>query len=138
MIFRTLNGQERDIPTKRYKIDWDPAREVSSWQAKTKAFLRPYWEHDIVFEEFRIPGAGLLRVDLLNVNKGVVVEVSPESSHSFNAFFHRNSPNRFKDALKRDIKKAKWAVDSGFTYVELVETDFPLTVAAFERQGVTL
>lgn len=138
MIFLTLRGQERDIPTKQYRIDWDPVREVSSWQAATKAFLRPYWENDIVFEEFRIPGAGKLRVDILNVNKAVVVEVSPESSHSYNAFFHGGSLNRFKDALKRDIKKREWAVKSKFAFVELTDTDFPLTVDAFERQGVTL
>ncbi len=138
MVFKTLNGHERDVPTKQYQIDWAPAREVSSWQAKTKAFLRPYWERDIVFEEFRIPGPGKLRIDLLNVNKAVVVEVSPESSHSFNKFFHQGSLNRFKNALMRDLKKAKWATDSGFDYVELTEADFPLTPEAFARQGVIL
>ncbi len=137
MVFKTLNGREREMPTKQYRIDWDPAREVSSWQAKTKAFLRSYWEHDIVFEEFRIPGK-LWRVDLLNVNKAVMVEVSPESSHSYNAFFHRGSLNRFKDALKRDLEKQRWAKVNELAYVELQETDFPLTEAAFARQGVTL
>ncbi len=137
MVFKTLNGRERDISIKQYRIDWDPAREVSKPQAATKAFLRAYWEHDIVLEELRIPGCRL-RIDLVNVNKGVVVEVSPQSSHSFNAFFHRGSLNRFKDALKRDLNKQRWAEANGFTFVEITDTDFPLTPDAFARQGVTL
>jgi hypothetical protein len=110
---------------------------VSSWQGATKAFLKPYWEHDIVVEELRVP-ATRWRVDLLNLNKGVMVEVSPESSHSFNAFFHRGSLNRFKDALKRDLSKQRWAEVNGFSYIELTEADFPLTAEAFARQGVIL
>jgi hypothetical protein len=137
-MFRTLNGRERDVSIKRYLIDWSPEREVSSFQRDTKRFLYPYWRHDIVLEEFRIPGAGLLRVDLLNVVKGIMVEVSPESSHSYNAFFHRGSMNVFKDALKRDLAKAKWAEANGFQYVEIIGSDFPLSQAVFERQGVTL
>ncbi len=138
MFFNTLNGIPRNVPHKQYLIDWSPAKEVSTFQGATKKFLRPYWQHDIVFEEFRIPGKGMLRIDILNVNKKIVVEVSPESSHSYNKFFHQGSLNRFKDALKRDIAKQKWAKDSGFQYVELIESDFPLTEESFARQGVIL
>lgn len=135
MLFKTINGRQVDIPTARYRVDWE--RIVSKPQKAVKDFLRPYWAHDIVFEEMRVPGSKM-RIDLVNVNKGVVVEVSPESSHSFNAFFHRGSLNRFKDALKRDLRKAEWARANEFAFVELNETDFPLTPAAFERQGVYL
>lgn len=139
MVFKTLNGRERDISIKRYLIEWSPTREVSSWQAKTKMFLRPYWGHGIVLEEFRIPGSKL-RVDLLRMDgpTPIMVEVSPESSHSYNEFFHGKSRNRFKDALKRDFKKREWGERCGFLCVELQETDFPLTEAAFARQGVIL
>ncbi len=78
------------------------------------------------------------RIDILNVNKAVMVEVSPESSHSFNAFFHQGSLNRFKDALKRDLAKDDYARVNGFTLVTLTDSDFPLTEAAFARQGVIL
>ncbi len=135
MLFKTPNGRERDISIKRFLVDWE--RKVSGPQKAAKDFLRPYWAHDIVLEELVIPSTRL-RIDLLNVNKAIVVEVSPESSHSFNAFFHQGSLNRFKDALKRDIKKAEWARKSGFSFVELTEDDFPLTPEAFARQGVIL
>ncbi len=137
MVFKTIRGREKDISIKRYLIDWDPVREVSKPQAATKAFLRTYWEHDIVLEEAPLVGSRS-RIDLLNVNKAVMVEVSPESSHSYNAFFHRGSLNRFKDALKRDLAKDDYARVNGFTLVTLTDTDFPLTPDAFARQGVTL
>ncbi len=136
MQFTTLNGRPRDVPTAPYAVDW--ARKVSGPQKAVKDFLRPYWEHGVVLEEFRIPGSKL-RVDLLRLDgaRGVMVEVSPESSHSFNAFFH-GSLSGFKASLKRDISKARWAELNDLVYCEIVESDFPLTVAAFERQGVIL
>ena len=136
MVFLDLRGRERDIPVKRYRVDWD--RKVSRPQKAAKDFLRPYWEHDIVFEELVLPGMRRMRADLVNVNKAVMVEVSPESSHSFNAFFHQGSLNRFKDAMKRDLAKAEWAKVNHLDYVELTESDFPLTPEAFARQGVIL
>lgn len=136
MVFRTLNGRERDISIKPYRVDWD--RVVSKPQKAVKDFVRHYWEGDIVLEEFRIPGSRY-RIDLLRIgSQSVVIEVSPESSHSYNPFFHGGSLNRFKDALKRDFKKADWARASGFVLVELTEADFPLTETAFARQGVIL
>ncbi len=138
MVFKTLNGHERDISIKRYLIDWSPKREVSTYQRDAKRFLRPYWEHDIVVEELMLPGMRRMRADLINLNRAIMVEVSPESSHSYNAFFHQGSLNRFKDALKRDLAKARWAEVNGFLYCELTESDFPLTPEAFARQGVVL
>ncbi len=139
MVFKTLNGRERDISTKRFQIDWE--RKVSGPQKQVKDFLRPYWEHGIVFEELVIPAGKRMRVDLLRMDgrpRPIMVEVSPESSHSYNAFFHGGSLNRFKDALKRDLAKQRWAEINGFDYVEITDTDFPLTEAAFARQGVIL
>lgn len=135
MVFKTLRGQARDISIKRYLVDW--GRKVSGPQKLTKDFLRPYWEHDIVLEEAPLVGTRS-RIDLINANKNVMVEVSPESSHSYNAFFHGGSLNRFKDALKRDLSKDDYARVNGFTLVTLTDTDFPLTPEAFARQGVIL
>lgn len=135
MRFLTLNGRTKDISIKRYLVDWE--RRVSGPQKATKDFLKPYWKHDIVLEECPLVGTRY-RIDLLNINKAIMVEVSPESSHSFNAFFHQGSLNRFKDALKRDLAKGDYARINNFTFVELTEADFPLSEAVFERQGVTL
>ncbi len=135
MLFRTLNGRERDLSITRYRVDWD--KVVSRPQKAAKDFLRPYWEHDIVVEELRLVGTRM-RADLINLNRSIMVEVSPESSHSYNAFFHQGSLNRFKDALKRDMAKAEWARRNNLILVELTDADFPLTEDAFARQGVIL
>lgn len=138
MVFKDLRGYERDVSIKRYLVRWD--RKVSGPQKATKDFLRPYWQHGIVLEELRIPGQRM-RVDLLRMDcqpRPIMVEVSPESSHSFNAFFHRDSRNVFGAAIKRDVLKAQWAEINGFDLVVVTEADFPLTEDAFARQGVTL
>ncbi len=136
MVFKTPTGREVDVSIKRHLVKWE--RKVSGPQKAAKDFLRDYWQHDIVVEEFPIPRGRRMRVDLINLNRAIMVEVSPESSHSYNAFFHGGSLNRFKDALKRDMKKREWGELNGFTVVELVESDFPLTPEAFARQGVIL
>jgi len=139
MRLRNLQGRDCTVSHKPHLIDWDPKREVSGPQGEVKRFLRPYWERDIVLEELPIPGSRL-RLDLVNVNQGIVVEVSPFSSHSFNPFFHKSLAG-FQNALKRDIKKEDWVVRiMGWRYAEIVcETDFPLSAELFEeRFGIIL
>lgn len=103
----------------RYMVDWD--RVVSRPQKAVKDFLCPFWRHAFVLEEFRIPGS-LLRIDLMNVTRRIVVEVSPAGSHSYNSFFHKNR-FRFSDAIDRDLDKEHWSRENGFAYVEVGEDD---------------
>lgn len=141
MLFRGLNGRERDISYIPYLIDWDPAREVSAPQGRVKAFLRPYWQNDCVLEEAKlIPDRKRLRFDLINLSKQIVVEVSPEQHSAFNPFFH-GSVAGFRASLKRDLSKSQWAELNGFTFCELVSEDLaqPLTAKLFaERFGLIL
>ncbi len=136
MVFRTLNGRERDVNISQYRVDWD--HHVSKPQKAVKDFLRPYWNGGIVLEEFRIPGCKL-RVDLLRMDgpKPIMVEVSPESSHSFNKFFHGSFAG-FQRSLKHDFAKRDWAIESDYIYIELTEADFPLTTDTFAQWGVSL
>lgn len=141
MLFKTLNGRTVDVPYRPYLIDWHPAREVSAPQALVKAFLHPYWRHDTVCEELRVPQTRM-RLDLYNVSKSIVVEVSPKGSHgAYNPFFHRGSLNVYKAALKRELAKEKWCEMNGLIYVEIVQEDLDagLTPELFhERFGVIL
>jgi len=69
-----------------YLIDWD--KVVSKPQKQVSDFLRRYWAADCVLSELRIPGS-LLRLDIVNVSKKIVVEVSPDSIHkNYNPFMH--------------------------------------------------
>ncbi len=114
-----LNGRLRNVNLAKWHIDWN--HKVSEPQLAVKRVLYPYWHGHVVSEEFRIPGSRM-RVDLINWTVRVVIEISPEGSHSFNPFFHK-SRTGFCAAMKRDLAKAEWAERSGFHYIELTDDD---------------
>lgn len=120
MKFYCLNSKrQRNVNISRYLIDWE--RVVSAPQKQVKDFLRPYWRSAVCVEELLIPGSRL-RCDLINLTRRVVVEVSPDGSHSFNQFFHKNRL-RFGAAIKRELDKEAWATANGLIYVEIFEED---------------
>src|SRR4051812_518009 len=91
MLWLTPTGRQVDVSIAPHLIDWDYI--VSKPQKAVKDFLRPYWTHKRVLEEFPVPGTKM-RVDLLclspgpNDTDGIVVEVSPKQHDQFNKFFH--------------------------------------------------
>lgn len=137
MIVKDLLGRKCKMPTKPYLIDWD--RAVSGPQKLAKDFLRPYWERDLVLEEARLPRS-LMRFDLINATRGIVVEVSPISTHGeFNPFMH-GSLAGWSKRLKSDMDKERWAALNGFIFVELTDPELAdLSPALFaDRWGVIL
>lgn len=124
MIWKTLNGQERNVSHTKYVIDWEPEKEVSKLQGAVKKFLRPYWENDLVLEEFRIP-ASRLRVDLINVNKSIMVEVNGRQHNEPSNFMH-GSLAGFRESLKRDLQKETWAELNNLKYIVIEENEVPL------------
>lgn len=135
MKLRTLNGREVKWNPMKYQIDWD--HKVSGPQKAAQDFLRPYWQHDLVLSEARIPSS-LLRIDIWNVSKGVVVEVSPTSVHSeYNPFFH-GSVSGYRGVIKRDLDKARWVELNGLLLIEIGDDAWPLTKAWFTKHGVDL
>lgn len=99
-----------------YKLDFNKI-EGSKPEIAIKKFLKPYWSNDLVLEEFIIPGSRL-RVDIININKKIALEVSPSGTHSFSKFFHKNLVV-FGQRLKKEIDKENWCIKNGFIYVEL-------------------
>lgn len=105
---------------KPYIIKWD--RKVSGPQLTVKKFLEPYWKNHIVCEEFRILGS-LLRIDLINFTKKIVVEISPRALHvDFNKFMH-GGRGGFLKKLQSDAEKLAWAEKNGFKFVEVYDED---------------
>lgn len=142
MKFKKLNSSfEVNVNTAKYSIDWSAA--VSRPQKKVKDFLHSFWRYDNVLEEFVIPGSKL-RIDLLNLTKiedynGVAVEISPQSSHSFNSFFHKDRVGGFLASVKRDLGKMEWIQANGFLYISLDDADLKnLTVEMFLEKGLQL
>jgi hypothetical protein len=113
--FINLKNRLVDIPINKYNIDWD--RAVSKPQKKVKDFLFPYWQYDHCCEEFRIPNS-LLRIDIINLVKKIIVEVSPGQHQKFNPFFHKDR-FEFLESIKRDSQKRKFAELNNYTFIEL-------------------
>ncbi len=136
-----LNGRSYRLVLTDHLIDWAPKREVSKPQAAVKKFLYPYWKGHVVTEECPIKtGKGRpMRGDLMNWTRRIAVEISPSSSHAFNAFFHK-SRHAFGAAVGRDLNKIAWFEKNGFTVVELGDEDLEnLTAKMFkEKHGITL
>lgn len=139
MKFLKLNSKiQVNVNPAKYLLDWDNPRHVSKPQTAVIKFLRPYWKSHVTLLEFRIPG-GLTRLDLVNLTRRIAIEVSPSSSHSWNAFFHKDR-NKFRRAVARDLSKIDWCAQNGFTLIELGDEDLAdLTAKMFlEKHGVTL
>ena len=117
------NGQY-SVKIGKYKIKWDKA--PSEIQLKFQNKIYPFWGADIVLAEYRIPGS-LLRLDIFNVSRKIILEISPSSSHgSFNKFFHSNRSG-YLNSIKRDFKKVKWAQLNKIKFVELSEKDLRIS-----------
>ena len=121
-MFKTLNGRERDVSINRYRVNWEPEREVSIPQKKVKTFLRRYWQSDTVCEEFRLP-ASKMRLDIFNISRLIAVEVSPAATHTqYNAFMH-GSLSGYRKLMKNDLLKEQWCRLNGLTLVTLIDED---------------
>jgi hypothetical protein len=119
-----LNGKPVKAEPQKYVIDW--SRAVSKPQKAVKDFLYPYWKNHVCLEEFRIPRT-LLRIDLLNLTRHIVVEVSPAATHrEYNPHFHRGNRFNYLKTLKRDADKEAWAKENKFTFIEIYEDDIPI------------
>ena len=106
MVFKTLTGSSKRVKKpKNYLIKWD-GQSLSKLQFSTKQFLKSYWDVDIVFEEFPIPGTRM-RFDFYNSNKNIAVEVQGGQHLKYTPFFHGKSKSTFLSQIRRDNDKQK-------------------------------
>jgi hypothetical protein len=133
MKWKLPNGREANVNPMKYKIDWE--RKVSGPQFLVKQFLYPYWKNDIVLEEFVMPKSGRKRIDLCNLSRRVIIEVSPDSTHlEFNEFMHGSRAGYLK-RIKSDYQKMELAELNGFIFIELNDEHLSdLTVKMFKEK----
>lgn len=124
-----LKGKLVSLNISKYRINWDKKR-ASDFQFGVKQFLKPFWEASICAEECRIPGT-LLRLDLVNFSRKIIVEASWSQHTEFNKHFHQNSRINFLFQIKRDELKVKFAELNNFTFIEIYPADLPLTLNSF-------
>ena len=135
MKFIGLNGRELNLKNpKKYLINWEK-QSRSKFQSQTKNFLKPYWQHDIVFEEFRLVGTRL-SFDFYNANKKIIIEVQGAQHTKFVKFFHGNRL-KFLQQLKRDDKKYEFCEKNNLKLVEIYPTD-QICLEFFENQQIYL
>ena len=120
VTLKTITGHTTSKVVDKYLIKWDK-KSRSKLQFEVKQFLKPYWCHQICFEEFPVYGS-MMRVDLLNITKKIAVEVNGPQHGSYVHFFHETPANYLK-SIKRDWRKTEWLELNGFQLVELEEKD---------------
>ena len=135
MKFIDLYGRQRNLKNaKKYLIKWEkPSR--SKFQTRVKEFLRSYWEHDVVFEEFRVVGSRLT-LDFYNANKKIAVEVQGAQHTKYVKFFHKNK-FKYSDQLKRDEKKLQFCNTNNIKLAEVYPQD-RITASLFDDQEIYL
>ena len=121
----------------RYLLDWDK-KSRSKPQFRVKKFLEPYWQNDVVYEEFPVYGT-LLKVDILNATKRIAVEVHGPQHGSFH-YFHNESPSAYLASIKRDAKKYQWLEQNGFKVIEIYDNEIDTLSPKFflDKFGVQL
>lgn len=135
MEFLTLtNKKKRCKNLKNCIIDWN-SESRSKFQARVKSFLRPYWENNVVFEEFPIVGTRLT-LDFYNANKRIAIEVQGRQHTKYVEFFHSDRIN-FLHQLKRDRNKERFCELNKIKLVTIFEHDI-INTYLFESQGVIL
>ena len=136
MRFKTLSGGTRSIlKAKKHLINWSgPSR--SKRQQQTKLFLKRYWQHHIVFEEFPVAGTKLT-IDIYNANKKIAVEVQGRQHTEYVPFFHGKNKANYLNQLRRDQSKLQFCKLNGITLIEIYEED-KINKNLFKKFGIEL
>ncbi|MDO8610085.1 MAG: hypothetical protein Q7R95_06025 [bacterium] len=117
-----LNSQKTVLlKINKYKIDWENDGN-SSLETRFRDLIYPFWKNHIVLFQLIIPSS-LLKIDFLNCNKKLAVEINGPQHNSFNKFFHNNSRANYLSSIKRDLIKIKWLEDNNIQLLELQEED---------------
>ena len=119
-----VNNKLRWHFDRKYKINWFK-KSPSEISQQFKNFLFKHCKNNCLYEEYRIPGC-LLRIDFLDATKKIAYEINGSQHESFNKFFFKNKLG-YLNSIKRDIKKQSYLEKNGYKFVEIFETDFPLT-----------
>lgn len=109
------------LNTRKYLINWKDDGS-SSLEKKFIDLIFPFWKNQIILFQCRIPGS-LLRLDFLNINKRLVVEIDGAQHNTFNKHFHSNSRNVFLGAIRRDLAKETWCEQNQISVLHLNEED---------------
>jgi hypothetical protein len=119
--FKTLYGKEKPVRNAyRLKIKWN-GKSRSKFQKSVKKLLYPHWRHDLVFEEFKIPGS-MLSIDFYNHTKRIAIEVQGAQHIRYIEHFHKSKSN-FIRQIRRDCKKQEFCDINDIKLIEIYPDD---------------
>ena len=122
MKVKKLNSDKLvTLNVRKYLIDWNNSG-ASKIEVKFRDLIRPYWFRSIILYQPRVPGS-LLRLDFLNVNKRLCVEIDGSQHGEFNKHFHKNSKNVYLASIKRDLQKEEWCATNDIKMLHLTSED---------------
>jgi very-short-patch-repair endonuclease len=133
--FYTLTGKQKRVTRPyRYNIDWN-GKSRSIMQEMVKEFLKEFWWHDIVFEEFPVAGSRMT-FDFYNDTTRVAVEVQGRQHDEYVKYFHRNKLEFLKQK-RRDADKREYCKINDIKLAEVRGED-KLSREIFKKYGVNL
>jgi len=136
MRLYNIQGRLQARKVSKYLIKWNK-KSRSKIQFKVKQFLKPYWENQIVYEEFPVYGSRMT-VDIVNATKKVAIEVQGRQHKEFNKFFHKTRGN-YLESIKRDYIKREWLEKNDFVLIEVEEEEIKkLSKTLFKKLGLDL
>lgn len=138
MVFKTIDGREKNSKVKKYLIDWD-GKSRSIVQFKTKQFLKKFWKNCVVFEEFPVVGTRY-SLDIYNANYNIAIEVQGKQHYEYVSHFHNKNKANWLMQLKRDDAKRKFCEINEIELYEITEQEVcaGLTKSTFKKQGLIL
>ena len=138
MVFKTIDGREKNAKIHKYLIDWD-AKSRSKVQFTTKKYLQKYWKNHVVFEEFPVLGTRYT-LDFFNANRNIAIEVQGRQHFEYVGHFHNKNKANFLMQLKRDREKRKFCEINDIVLFEITEDEIRkgLNKQIFKKQGLIL
>lgn len=120
-VYKLNSDKEVSINIKRYLIDWKNDGD-SKLEKKFIDLIYPFWNRYIVLFQCRVPGSKL-RLDILNCNKRLAIEIDGEQHQQFNKHFHANSRIVYLNSLRRDWVKEEWLAKNNIKLIRLNTED---------------
>jgi len=115
-----INGRPRFKNVASKRIDWD-GDSRSKFQKSVKFYVRPLWNHHVVYEEFPVYGTRYT-LDFFNATRKIAIEVQGGHHTKFNPFFHKNQFD-YKEQLMRDEKKRRFCELNNINLIEIFYED---------------
>lgn len=92
----------------------------SKLQLTTRNKVIEKFPHEVIYEDFVIPGSRL-SVDFFIYRIGLVIEVDGKQHSAFSSFHHgdRTTSKKFAKQRTNDMLKDKWSESNGFRMVRI-------------------